>query len=350
MMPAWKISQAAFCLNCLIAICALIFTAAAVNRAAPMPEVTTVSQKLRFFSSHKDEYDTIFIGSSRLYRQISPRVFDAELKASGHETKSINLAIDGMMLPESWYFFDQVMDQQPANLKWIIVELTDLDFKIPKSHRGTMNSVYWHDWKRMQVVLGEFWKLAASDLEKKKKLKKTTVDLLALHTPLFFQSFTNLGRGYEFIESTFNREAPKPTGAMGIGRDGYIAPPHPSTMNRDVKPEYRLALKKLGEPPRERDTRLLRGIATEMARTAHSRSGVSLLFIVPPTMKPIRETWIKGEKESKPVVFSFNDPVTFPQFYDENRRMDMEHINRDAGIELTKLFAARFAEHLNAGN
>jgi len=87
------IGAAAFLITCLI-----------LRVVLPFPEIDDgVSQKFRFFAAHKDEFDTLFIGSSRVYFQISPAIFDRVTRASGLPTHSFNFGIGGMYLPETSY-------------------------------------------------------------------------------------------------------------------------------------------------------------------------------------------------------------------------------------------------------
>ncbi len=59
--------------NSAIAVTAFLVTCVSLHAVLPFPEIDGgVSQKFRFFSAHKDEFDTLFIGSSRVYFQISP--------------------------------------------------------------------------------------------------------------------------------------------------------------------------------------------------------------------------------------------------------------------------------------
>ena len=73
-----------------------------------------VSEKLAYFARHKDEYDAVFVGSSRVYRQIAPGVFDRQVAAStGRAMRSFNLGAPSMFLPESLYVIDRILAQRP---------------------------------------------------------------------------------------------------------------------------------------------------------------------------------------------------------------------------------------------
>ncbi len=50
--------------------------AALLHSALPL-RVAEVTPKLRYLETHRADFDTVFIGSSRIYHGVSPGVFDA---------------------------------------------------------------------------------------------------------------------------------------------------------------------------------------------------------------------------------------------------------------------------------
>ena len=95
-------------INSTICVVAFLVTCIVLRAVLPFPEIDGgVSQKFRFFAAHKDEFDTLFIGSSRIYFQISPAVFDRVTRESGMPTHSFNFGIGGMYLPETGYLLNR---------------------------------------------------------------------------------------------------------------------------------------------------------------------------------------------------------------------------------------------------
>src|SRR5207245_5026117 len=107
-----------------------LITCAGLHAILPFPEIDGgVSQKFRFFAAHKDEFDTLFIGSSRIYFQISPAIFDRATRESGLPTHSFNFGIGGMYLPETGYLLEQMLKLKPLKLRWVFSEYDDLHTK-----------------------------------------------------------------------------------------------------------------------------------------------------------------------------------------------------------------------------
>ena len=115
----------------------------------PLPDVGEVSEKLAYFARHKNEFDAVFVGSSRVYRQISPGVFDAQVTAAtGRPMRSFNLGAPSMFLPESLFVIDRILAQRPARLRWMFIELDDPKPRL-EEHAGLVRrEVYWHGLAR----------------------------------------------------------------------------------------------------------------------------------------------------------------------------------------------------------
>ena len=56
----------------LAALAAFGLTAGLLGRLAPYPPMGDLDDKLRFFEAHRDEYDVLFFGSSRVFRGVVP--------------------------------------------------------------------------------------------------------------------------------------------------------------------------------------------------------------------------------------------------------------------------------------
>src|ERR1051326_6133873 len=100
----------------ILGLASFCVSAFSLHSLLPLPEVGGVSSKLRFLAAHRGEYDTIFLGSSRVYHGVSPAAFDAAMAAAGRRAHSYNLGIDGMLPPGTFYFIDQLLGAEPRGL------------------------------------------------------------------------------------------------------------------------------------------------------------------------------------------------------------------------------------------
>src|SRR5436190_11988520 len=135
-----------------IALLAFVATCGLIHGLLPPMIPKGVAAKLKYFSEHKDEFDTVIVGTSRLYYTVSPEIFDATTTDNGLPTRSFNFGIDGMHPPENFYVLEQILKTKPRNLKWVVFELGDIQTKWDDV-LGTERVVYWHDWPRTQLTL-----------------------------------------------------------------------------------------------------------------------------------------------------------------------------------------------------
>ncbi len=62
--------------NMLILVPALFACSAMIHQLTPAPFVRSLTPKLTHLEENPDTYDILFVGSSRVFRQISPKIFD----------------------------------------------------------------------------------------------------------------------------------------------------------------------------------------------------------------------------------------------------------------------------------
>src|ERR1700736_109154 len=146
MSPKQSWTWVAACVGC------FCLAAIALHVSLPPPNIAGVTPQLRFVAAHADEIDTLFIGSSRVYHGLNPRVFDQATTAGGLPTHSYNFGVDGMSAPESFYVMDQILASKPRNLRWVFLEFDDLQVTIPIEHLRTRRALYWNDSNRTRLI------------------------------------------------------------------------------------------------------------------------------------------------------------------------------------------------------
>ena len=208
---------------------AFLITCVGLRVVLPFPEIDGgVSQKFRFFAAHKDEFDTLFIGSSRVYFQISPAIFDRVTRESGMPTHSFNFGIGGMYLPETAYLLEQILKLKPRNLRWVFIEYDELQTKWSPENQTSRRALYWADWKRVPLLLRKltdagtdpFWlpnPAKLRDIILRQKDEKNTRSLLTFYAGQFEKNYTNVARAADVLQP-FRRSRHKGTSRELPGR------------------------------------------------------------------------------------------------------------------------------------
>jgi hypothetical protein len=322
-------------LGALIALGSFIATSGLIHLLLPPLIPKGVAAKLDFFAQHKDEFDTLLVGTSSIYYSISPEIFDQITRENGLPTLTFNFGIDAMHPPENFYVLDQILKTQPRNLKWVFLETANVETKLHKV-LGTERAVYWHDWPRTALTLRKALdpRGDAKWYAKVSRLWLARRDLVA-HLMLFAQRFGNVGRGTEFL---FPQDR-KAEAALELGpkRDGYRLAGQAMTPEDAASFKQRLAAELAGAQPKPLDP-----VADETYRSFATRLraiGAAPFFVVPPL---IFQSPVSFRHSPPGPLLSFNDAKTYPMLFDTKVRIDDAHLTRAGAEEFTRLLAQEF--------
>ena len=340
-------------LNVGIAALAFVLVCAGLNALLPFPEIDVVSPNLRFFKEHRDEFNTVFIGSSHIHHQISPAIFDRIMREAGRPTRTFNFGINGMSPPESGYVLERLLSTKPSHLKWVFIELDELEIKrFPKAERSR-RSLYWHDWKRTSLVLRKI--LDASRQEDGLSLPRKIGEILApgqresemrdlffFHGALFAKNFTNIGRKIDLARwrSQLGKKKP-PAKDLGLNGDGYV--PLIKKMPAAEATVYETGLKRAVAQAESRFVSASTEQAYRQWAEEVRKIGATPIFLVTPTATQIK-LGFRPESGIAGTVMLFNDAKAYPQLYRKEMRVDADHLNGAAAEEFTKLVAQNFSQ------
>lgn len=319
----------------------------------PFPQVPVVHVKVAHLAKHIDDYDTLFIGSSRIYRHVVPALFDQLMAQKGASTHSFNAGVDGMRPPEDAYLLDQILSFQPKNLRFVFVELGGLRLLLDEDKKGTIRSVYWHDWERLKLM----FQRAVYRKEQKKKKKREVMDTLkelreplgifADHLTLFVQNITNLGRAEAVMSHLRGRSGEVQVEALiGKRHDGYVAANIPQEMPDETRAEYESTLAERTVKPAARD------LADPVSQAALARMiakiekiGAVPVLIVPPTTNA-KNFVPAADLAHRLLVFDFSDVQRYPALFENRHRQDTNHVNAAGAEVFTRLLVDEFVPHM----
>ena len=316
----------------------LVSVCVAIHACMPLPDVPQVKVKLQWLAAHPEEYDTIFIGSSRVRSGISPATYDAEMRSRGIPTRSYNFGIDAMTMPELSFVFDQVVTSNPRALRHVFIELNRVRWRLPELEGGTLREVYWHN--------PQYTALACEAALRDPRVPPSwhlTPPIISQHLSLMFANYGNLGRQSDLMKlGSQPITAPKP-----LGQDGTGFYPVAKCLTATDSVELTQKLKVLA-PWEQRgffDDPVLINEVARLAKIIRSL-GCQAYFIVAPSLDNWRYNGPGSPLADDIVTFEFNDPSRFPALYLPEHRFDLQHLNT-AGAEIfTKLLVTRMADYL----
>jgi hypothetical protein len=345
--------------NSVIGLAAFLITCIGLRAILPFPEIDGgVSQKFRFFAAHKDEFDTLFIGSSRIYFQISPAIFDRVTHESGLPTRSFNFGIGGMYLPETAYLLEQILNLKPRNLRWVFIEYDELQTKWSPENQTSRRALYWADWKRVSLLLRKltdagtdpFWlpnPTKLRDIVLGQNDEKNTRNLLTFYAGQFEKNYANIARGTDVLDYFLSRDTKERRASyLGAASDGYVTRPNRMSPSQAAAYERGLAAAMA-----QANTSPLSAYAVESYRQCAQevrKIGALPIFLITPSTTEIN---VAVESTRRPgVVMAFNDPRAYPNLYRSDTRRDGQHLTRSGAEEFTRIVAANFVALARGGD
>ena len=311
----------------------LFGAASFIARALPSAPVPQVSEKLAHFAAHRDEYDTLFIGSSRTFRQILPSIFDPLMAAGGQPARSFNFGIDAMFSPEDAFVAEQIFALRPRRLRRVFIEVSRFNSEFGAQAPATLRARHWHDFRRTALLVRDIL-----PLEKREKLRDPSRWANACnHARLFLDRALNLGDGARLLEPMRGAAPPAPEwapGALGDGAEPYTAETEIAEEKREAFDKGLALLKTGGVRVRPLQPAPLQSIA-ETIRRVRAIGAEPVLFIAPTATAVIHSP---AGQVGAPIL-DFSDPHRWPALFDPANRHDYAHLNAPGARIFSRVFA-----------
>lgn len=320
-----------FTLTFLVSAC---FLKLLVPKESVPGSIYSYGAKFSHFTENKDEYDIIFVGTSRVHNQISPKVFDQYLLDAGHEYKSFNFGLQGARILTTYFMINEILETKPQNLKWIVVENLLDEGYAPLQNARTPREIHFHDLE--DTLFSISYTLDSNNPPHKKAV------LAFSHFPPFLFNFLNLGRIVDQLQLKSDEALRE---ELGVHGDGHIASPQ-RKINRE---KYLDKVESLRTTPYI-ETALTSNrlkIVNEIIRTIEDY-GVEPVFLVAPGVIRNDELISAYRQGHVDTLFVYNNPAKYPELYEIDSRSDDEHLNEYGSEIFSELVATDFIEYLNS--
>ncbi len=148
----------------------LLLTAFGLRSADPLPYWSWGRAKMAHWLAVKDTTNVVAVGSSHVHYGVLPEAFDAAAAALAADARTFNLGVSGHRFQETAGVIDWLLDQRPANLKLLFVELYSSDQRPRGGSWMTDQEIEVHTlqglWPRLQSLAadgqearGKLWSL-----------------------------------------------------------------------------------------------------------------------------------------------------------------------------------------------
>lgn len=330
----WKTLLASQFLNIIIGAVAFFCTCITLHCLLPAPDASGIATKMRFFAAHKDDFDTIFVGSSHIYCGVSPALFDEGMAKAGIPSHTFNFGVNGMYPPERFYVLEQILSLNPRKLKRVFVELDDIQGTWLPDEQNSQRVLYWRDWRHTWVILEKALDLDVPGQWKRKlwALRKRR-DTIIRSLSLFAKNVSNFGRALDIAESFVNsNQIPE------VETDGYFAQTTRIFGEKESAFQNELAREQAAHIANVVLDPYASRFYVHFARRIRS-TGAIPVFVVTPTY-PQMPSRFSGPPPG--LVLSYNNPLTYSDLYRSDARSDEGHLNSTGAERLTRLLVEDF--------
>ena len=308
--------------------------ARALDAALPPRHAGVISTKLDQLAANKDDYDLLFVGSSRVYRGVDPRVIEAQTGL-----RSYNLGLQRPGLFELYGVLRQVAEIGPTRVRWVVLEAHDSVWVEPENARSDRN-IAFHDLRSTAFALRFAWG------------ERNDWTQLWNHAAAFGRRTAGVGR---LARALFRPSDPgdpaaqarmaEAHGFQSLARRGHLEERALAFDRQRRVWERTVAARPPFDPagPGLRDHQLagLRRVLEVIRRDI----GAEPVALVPPTAT-LQYEHRRGHVQHFPDVplLAFDDVQAHPDLYDSRLWFDEEHLAADGARRFSNQLGARLRE------
>jgi len=317
-------------------------------RLLPAPDLpSVVREKIARLSTEGDQYDAIFLGSSRIQNHVMPALFDDLVARGGIHMKSFNFGIASMHAPEDDYVLDLILAQPHARLRWVFVEIDFFRTEMQPDQAGTLRGQYWHDLPRIELLCRRLFLTTESGLRRNIRDAFRRWNDFLDHGLLFCKRSANIGRGAQLIERHLFRADQNPMNwrVLGDSADGWtpVIPNESDIAERQSGRLGKILQKRIANPPArdEADSASQSILASLLAKIV--KTGAMPVIVIPPR---IRHYYLYPAPDiaARFPTIDLCDPVRYPELYREDLHVDGTHLNREGAVVFTRELAGAFLD------
>jgi hypothetical protein len=365
-----------------LACASFVLVGLCLRAVAAPPGGSVIGGKLECWRARGGEYDTLFLGSSHVFRAFVPAEFDRATAGFGLETRSFNFGVQAVHLLEQRYLLREILAAH-AGLARVFFEYQWLTPQLDPQNAFNPRTVYWHDSETTALavgralhwgeVLGDDFRFVEGEGERNSVFTLLErpfapgVRAAAQHlqhrlTELFF-----IGRGKDALRGLLGRphgqsaryrashgylsleEDERALAAQGDLHNAYRA--RRERFLADLA-GYRRAVDELdaaevsfgdadwvnAELTRVDDLELIAAIAAETRAR-----GVEFVLVILPSQSGNRAFEERLAEELDSLVLRYNLPERYPALYDPANRWDSGHLSEEGARVFSRLLARDYA-------
>lgn len=290
------------------------------------------------------DYNVYFFGSSRVFRQINPSVFDS--LSFDKNLKSYNLGAKGTFAPQTYYLYRNFLESKLAlETDYVFLELSDF-FPSGKRNFGSDRSSYWQNWKDCSFMLKSLIKNDSNSFKDKVTILSTN----------YISYFLKLFQFTQFKRYLVNNTIPNKTISAYVSDNGFQSLDEELVTSVDSLNISKLLIRKQGITNGKYENNLKDAanafetkasvdnvhlnVINDLIQVSNEK-GIRLIFLLPPSRPTKNLVSLYDNIDSKNKIEVANPKVHF-DIYQKNNFFDEGHLNSNGAILLTKKMTQKF--------
>jgi len=293
--------------------------------------------KMNQLKADNFDYDTYFVGSSRVYRHIMPSLFDS---LNNGATRSFNLGYSGTKPPEIYHFLHHFIDQHGDNVKYIFVELGMIQ-ALADVNRTTLRSKYYLDNEQYRTAASACrsnkryetaWNYTLSYLSRLARMGMIVKSLTFDDTSDYMASIGERKDGYYGLEDEMRNAGSSDSTFIKRLAHFYADTTSLTKRYQSTLKEYKTG--KSAFNPAPSNLRQLHQLIQEA-----EDKNIRLIVIRSPRNPGFLSLYNALKTENK---LDMCDPTKYPEFYDTKYSFDVGHFNTTGAKLFTRALVADF--------
>lgn len=294
------------------------------------------------FLAERDEYDAVFIGSSRVYRAFWPKAFNESLPPE-LQLRVFNFGVGSMRPHELTYHLDRLIESRPRRLKLVLVELMDWTPTVLPEMAEHPRTVAWHTpqgtWRALQTE----WLSQPGWLD--------LISAASQHVRMAAIRATGYGSGSLWWNGR-DRDRAAHYQAVMKHADGYVAFDQElgdsfrrrrAVFLEQNLPIFREQVARIDQVNRQPGRLDQFNLPAQLAQQRMlQQAGLDVVYVIPNLRWGTPDLNELTRRQLLEQVWSFNHVADFPELYDETRYFDRGHLNRAGASRFSQLLAERY--------
>lgn len=297
-----------------------------------------LEMKNEMLSQEAEKYNTIFLGSSRIYRQLDAEKFD---EFTEKETHSFNFGLPATSNPEIYFIAEKLLEDENFRPETLLLEVTPYA-TINRKNFGKVKTYYYLNWDYLKFSIKN---ILNPDWGVWKKLYNSFSLSISVFYSLLDPSVkeSNSLKDYEKIGSTMRHGYLSLEQDVREGNTNFLVRKEKLLKNpKKLNFKVNVALKEFEKPLKKLNVAAHSQKLNELSQICRDK-GIELIFMILPRYSEYVSVLNIKENEKEFEFIELADGKKYPEFYQTGYSFDAGHLNEKGA----KLFSEKMAEQFN---